>query len=171
MAKRTISSNEYFEDLEELLDSENKTIKNILNSADAKQTTIEPAPEHREIVVIEQTPNGPVKHIFRGNLKVIGNHIESRDAKEELGSSNSKRKLQTSKKLGSLPIYSEASIGTRPDLDPEINIKKADPSHQFYEEEDVINWKIEELKRRKREVFEVKINPKVMGKDIKIPEA
>jgi hypothetical protein len=56
------------------------------------------------------------------------------------------------------------------DLPPHLVPKQWAEEKTFYEDEDFINWRIEELKKKKREIMEVKINPDVMGRDVKIKD-
>jgi hypothetical protein len=72
---------------------------------------IEPDPDFHEIYVIEQTPKGPVKHMFRGKIKIIGQLVSS----QELGVSNeeekepelARRKGRKFKNEGGIEIISE----------------------------------------------------------------
>ena len=187
MQKKTVSPTEFFGGNEEILRAQSKNMtsvssgnKNMAKNVDDLEIVqkVTPEPEFREIVVIEQTAKGPVKHIFKGDIKIVGTLVKSETVGEVTVDDDEEghkfKKPTASGKPGGveggIDIYSDKIIAP-PIREMEIQkglLKKFESEKTFYEDEDFINWRIQELKNKRREIMEVRINPSVMGKDVRI---
>ena len=143
MQSRSISSEEFFESKDEMAEQYKQLIK--------QEPESKPKKEQKPIVVIEHTKDGPVKHIFYGEVEV--QEVDERTPQEI-----HKEKAEAREKL------KEKKQRLR-DLQYE---KIKNPNIIVFEDEDPKLRKQSEFMQQKITAREVKINPEVMGKEFKI---